>query len=118
MTTSQQRGQQAESLAAKYLQAQGLKILTRNYRLRGGEIDLIGRDGEYLVFVEVRYRRNAEFGGALYSIDVRKQQRIIRTAQHYLMRHAIDLPCRFDVLALDETQQITWLKNAFESNEN
>lgn len=116
MTTNQQRGQQAETWACEYLQTQGFQVLARNYRLRGGEIDLIGRDSDYLVFVEVRYRCNAEFGGALYSIDLRKQQRIIRTAQHYLMRNSVDLPCRFDVIAIDAAQQITWLKNAFETH--
>lgn len=115
MVTSQQRGQAAEDRACEYLQAQGFQLLARNYRLRGGEIDLIGRDGAYLVFVEVRYRSSEQFGGALHSIDSRKQQRIIRTAQHYLMRHPVDLPCRFDVIALDQAQQITWIKNAFET---
>lgn len=115
MTTSQQRGQLAEDRACDYLQAQGFELLTRNYRLRGGEIDLIGRDGDYLVFVEVRYRNTEAFGGALSSVDLRKQQRIIRTAEHYLMRYAVDLPCRFDVIAIDSAQQITWLKNAFET---
>ncbi|HPY39485.1 MAG TPA: YraN family protein [Thiolinea sp.] len=115
MTTRQQSGQAAEAKAWEYLQAQGFRLLARNYRLRGGEIDLIVHDGDYLVFVEVRYRSSEQFGGALQSIDLRKQQRIIRTAQHYLMRHALDLPCRFDVIALDRAQQITWLKNAFEA---
>lgn len=115
MTTSQQRGQLAEDWACEYLQAQGFQLLSRNYRLRGGEIDLIGREGAYLIFVEVRYRTSERFGGAVHSIDLRKQQRIIRTAQHYLMRHSVDLPCRFDVIAIDQTQQITWIKNAFET---
>lgn len=115
MSTSQQRGQAAEDKACDYLQAQGFQLLARNYRLRGGEIDIIGRDTTHLVFVEVRYRSSQQFGGALHSIDSRKQQRIIRTAQHYLMCHPLDLPCRFDVIALDQALQITWLKNAFET---
>ena len=115
MITSQQRGQAAEDRACEYLQAQGFQLITRNYRLRGGEIDLIGHDNECLVLVEVRYRHSEQFGGALQSIDFRKQQRIIRTAQHYLMHYPVDLPCRFDVIALDQAQQITWIKNAFET---
>jgi putative endonuclease len=115
MTSRQQQGQQAEDWAYNYLQAQGLSLVVRNYRLRGGEIDLIARDGDYLVFIEVRYRSSNQFGGALASIDLRKQQRIIRTAQHYLLTHPMDLPCRFDVIAIDQAQQITWLKNAFET---
>ena len=115
MTTSQQRGQQAETWACEYLQAQGFQVLSRNYRLRGGELDLIGRDGDYLVFVEVRYRSSEAFGGALHSISLAKQQRIIRTAQHYLMRYPVDSPCRFDVLAINHAQQITWIKNTFDT---
>lgn len=115
MATSQQRGQEAENWACAYLQAQGFQLLSRNYRLRGGELDLIGRDGDYLVFVEVRYRSSEKFGGAMQSISLAKQQRIIRTAQHYLMRHPVDWPCRFDVVAINQAQQITWIKNAFET---
>lgn len=114
MTTTQQRGQLAEDLASAYLQAQDVKILTRNYRLRGGEIDLIGQDGDYLVFIEVRYRGSEDFGGALGSIDRRKQQRIIHTAQYYLMQQPKDLACRFDVVAINAKHEISWLKNAFE----
>lgn len=116
MTSRQALGQLAENWACDYLQAQGFKLLARNYRLRGGEIDLIGQDGEYLVFIEVRYRSREDFGGALYSIDLRKQQKIIRTAQHYLLLHPYDLACRFDVIAINAQQQITWLKNAFDAS--
>src|SRR5204862_504789 len=77
-------GTLAEQRAERYLQSQGLGLIERNYRSRFGEIDLIMRDGTSLVFVEVRMRRNKDFGGAAASIDVRKQQRIIRTAHQYL----------------------------------
>ena len=77
-------GALAEQHAARYLQQQGLKPVAQNYRSRFGEIDLIMQDGATLVFVEVRLRRSANFGGAAASIDARKQQRIIRTAQQYL----------------------------------
>lgn len=112
MTTS---GVQAERWAARYLQQQGLILVTQNYRCRAGEIDLIMRDGEVLVFVEVRLRSNPSFGGAAASIDTRKQQRIIKTAQHYLATLPILPPCRFDALMLEDPQglQVQWLKNAF-----
>lgn len=111
-----ERGQQAERWAAQYLQQQGLQLVAQNYRGRFGEIDLIMRDGETLVFVEVRLRRNADFGGAAASIGVQKQQRIIRTAQQYLSTLSRTPPCRFDAVLLSETSErdLQWLKNAFD----
>lgn len=113
--TSTVQGQLAEAQACAYLQARGLLVLARNYRWRGGEIDLICRDADYLVFVEVRFRRCEDFGGALSSIDTRKQQRLIRTAQYYLMQQAVDHPVRFDVVALN-TETIHWIKDAFSAD--
>lgn len=112
-----QRGAQAETLAAQYLRQQGLKLLAQNYRCRFGEIDLIMQDGTTLVFIEVRLRRHADFGGAAASIDTRKQQRIIRTAQHYLAHLARTPPCRFDAVLMDgiENDRVQWLKNAFDA---
>ncbi len=107
-------GAQAEQQAAQYLQRQGLEPVARNYRCRFGEIDLIMRDGATLVFVEVRLRRSAGFGGAAASIDARKQQRIIRTAQQYLAGLAHTPPCRFDAVLLDDNG-MQWLRNAFET---
>ena len=110
-------GAQAEQWAAQYLQQQGMKPVARNYRSRFGEIDLIMRDGATLVFIEVRLRRNAGFGGAAASIDARKQQRIIRTAQQYLADLTHLPPCRFDAMLMDDAQgcNAQWLKNAFEA---
>jgi putative endonuclease len=110
-------GAQAEQWAAQYLQQQGLKLIAQNYRGRFGEIDLIMQDGMSLVFIEVRLRRNTGFGGAVASIDTRKQQRIIRTAQQYLATLANTPPCRFDVVLMDDVQgvQMQWLKNAFDA---
>ena len=110
-------GVQAEQWAAQYLRQQGLKLIAQNYRGRFGEIDLIMQDGVSLVFIEVRLRRNAGFGGAAASIDTRKQQRIIRTAQQYLATLANTPPCRFDVVLMDDVQgvQAQWLKNAFDA---
>lgn len=109
------KGVQAEQWAARYLQQQGLQQLAKNYRCRAGEIDLIMQDGDTLVFVEVRLRSNVDFGGAAASIDSRKQQRIIRTAQHYLAALPRIPPCRFDAVLMEDPQglQMQWLKNAF-----
>ncbi len=110
-------GTLAEQWAAQYLQRQGLKPVERNYRSRFGEIDLIMKDGATLVFVEVRLRRNGGFGGAAASIDGRKQQRLIRTAQHYLAGLAQTPPCRFDAVLMDDAQgrNVQWLRNAFDT---
>ena len=110
-------GAEAEQLAAQYLQQQGLKLITQNYRSRFGEIDLIMQDGAIVVFVEVRLRRHAGYGGAAASIDAHKQKRIINTAQHYLAGLARIPQCRFDAVLLDDTheEQLHWLKNAFEA---
>ncbi len=110
-------GAQAEQWAAQYLRQRGLKPVTENYRGRFGEIDLIMQDGAALVFVEVRLRHNADFGGAAASIDTRKQQRLIRTAQQYLASLARVPPCRFDAVLMDDAQgaNVQWLKNAFEA---
>jgi putative endonuclease len=114
-------GDSAEDRALAHLQQQGLTLVQRNYRLAGGprqrgaEIDLImrARDGT-LVFVEVRARRGAGHGGAAASVSALKQQRIVRAAQHFLMRLATLPPCRFDVVAVDgETLQ--WLPGAFDA---
>jgi len=114
MTT---RGAQAEHWAADYLLHQGLKAVTQNYRSRFGEIDLIMRDDNVLVFVEVRLRSNANFGGAAASVDHHKQQRLIRTAQQYLASLPRTPPCRFDVVLMDDAQgrNAQWLKNAFDA---
>jgi len=106
-------GAQAEQLAADYLLRHGLRLITKNYRSRFGEIDLILADGNVLVFVEVRLRRNANFGGAAASIDARKQAKLITTAQQYLTTLPTVPPCRFDAILLDGSGQIEWLKNAF-----
>lgn len=105
------RGAAAEALAADFLIARGLTIVERNFRCRAGEIDLIARDRETLVFVEVRLRRGAAFGGAAASITVAKRQRIARAARFYLGRLGQEPPCRFDAILLDalEAQRIEWL---------
>ena len=106
------RGAAAEALAASYLATRGLTIVQRNYRCRGGEIDLIARDREVLVFVEVRLRRNRAFGTAAESITAAKRRRLRLAARHYLARLGREPPCRFDAVLLDalETENIEWLR--------
>jgi putative endonuclease len=114
-------GDSAENRALAHLQQQGLRLLSRNYRLAGGprqrgaEIDLIlsAPDGT-LVFVEVRARGDASHGGAAASVTATKQRRIVRAAQHYLMGLAVLPPCRFDVVAIDG-DALQWLPGAFEA---
>lgn len=117
MPTTKTLGDNAEALACQYLQAKGLHLLKRNYRLRTGEIDLVFRDRGHVVFVEVRYRKNQQFGGALASIDHRKQQKIIHTAHHYIRQYGVTLPVRFDVVAIHGKNDIQWLQHAFEAEE-
>ena len=113
-------GRAGEALALRYLEARGLRVLERNYRVargrsrRGGEIDLIARaaDGT-LVFVEVRVRRSGAGGGAAASVSPAKRARLIYAAQTYLSQLARVPPCRFDVVAVDG-DQVQWLKAAFD----
>ncbi|MEI7456877.1 MAG: YraN family protein [Nitrosomonadales bacterium] len=111
------KGPDAEKLAAEFLQQQGLQLLAHNYRSRFGEIDLIMQDGSVLVFVEVRQRSRADYGGAAASIDVHKQRKLISTAQHYLAQLHHTPPCRFDALLIDDAAgcHVQWLKNAFDA---
>lgn len=108
------KGAQAEDLAADYLSRRGVKIIARNFRIRGGEIDLIGEDGITLVFVEVRLRSNSQYGGAAASITPHKQRRIILAAQHWLSQHG-NRDCRFDCVVMDavDAARIEWIKHAF-----
>lgn len=117
--TTSSAGKLAEELAARFLEKQGLPVVARNFRCRGGEIDLVCRDAKVLVFVEVRLRRNADFGGAAASITSSKQRRIILAAQHYLAAHAkADSDCRFDCILLDASTEnnIEWICDAFAAN--
>ena len=107
-------GARAEEQAARFLAGRGLKILARNYRCRGGEIDLVCRDGATLVFVEVRLRTNRDFGGAAASITPAKQRRIALAANHYLAGKPLPA-CRFDAVLLDGTR-IDWIRNAFDAS--
>ncbi len=108
------RGAEAEQAALIWLLAQGWTEVQRNFRCRGGEIDLIMQDRETLVFVEVRRRSRATHGDAGASITRTKQRRLIIAAQLFLQRYRMPPPCRFDVIAFDG-DNMHWLKNAFEA---
>lgn len=109
-----QLGTEYENVAAEYLQSQGCEIIERNFRCRSGEIDLIAREGEYLCFVEVKYRAGSTCGSPLDAVGSRKQRQILKVAKYYLMKNdmTMDTPCRFDVVAV-EGKKITLLRNAF-----
>lgn len=107
-------GLHAEKVALDYLNREGLKPVQRNFRCRLGEIDLIMQDGDCLVFVEVRYRTNANFTSAGPTVDVHKQRKLIRTAAFFLARRSryADKVMRFDVVAING-KNVQWIKDAF-----
>ncbi len=111
---TRKHGELAEQLAADWLQRRGLHVIERNFRVRGGEIDLICREGDVTVFVEVRLRQHAGYGGAGASITPHKQRRLVLAAQHWLQRHGEGL-CRFDCILLDSLERPTpeWIRDAF-----
>jgi putative endonuclease len=114
--TSREQGLFAETLVLKHLQTQGLRLVTHNYQLKLGEIDLIMREGEILVFIEVRARENFDEIHPFETVTKAKQGRIISTAKHYLWTHDLldTCPCRFDVVAVNlSSLEIDWVKDAF-----
>jgi len=118
MTLRRATGNAFEVAAETHARAHGLVTLDRNISCRFGEIDLVLRDRDVVVFAEVRYRDSQRFGGALSSVDGRKQRRMIAAAQFYLQsRPALSrAPCRFDVFAIDGDigqPQINWIRDAF-----
>ncbi len=120
--TTKSVGDAGETRALAHLEGQGLTLVQRNYRVaagpnaRGGEVDLIlrERDGT-LVFVEVRARSSAAFGGAAASVSASKQRRLVFAAQHFLRRYSALPPCRFDVVAID-ADHVQWLRGAFDTS--
>ena len=115
-------GDAAEALALRWLQARGLSLVQRNYRVargpraRGGEVDLVMREPDgTLVFVEVRARSGGSHGGAAASVTTAKQRSLVLAAQHYLMRLPVLPPCRFDVVAVDG-ETVEWLRAAFDAD--
>lgn len=119
-TSKSETGENAENAACQYLQQQGLKLIERNYFCPRGEIDLIMKDANTTIFVEVRYRRNIRFGSGAESVDWRKQEKLLATAAHYLQSHpkAAKGACRFDVVSLteqDHQPKIEWINDAFQA---
>jgi len=119
LSSPQAFGQVAETLAADMLRKKGYRIIEKNLRLAGGELDLIAEDQGTLVFIEVKARRGEQLGGAPYAINTRKQQQIIKLAQCYLSKHRLaDKQCRFDVILVVGTQEssphLTHIEQAFE----
>ncbi len=112
-------GDEAELLACNYLSQQGLRLLERNYRCRGGEIDLIMQHDDSLVFIEVRYRKNIAYGHATETITTHKQRRLIHCARVYMNHHDNwNVPARFDVVSIEGEpgqRQIEWISNAFQT---
>lgn len=102
-------------MAADYLQGQGFQILDHNFSSRFGEIDIVAREGNYLVFAEVKYRATDSGGHPLEAVDLRKQRRIGKTADYYLLRYGYgeNTPCRFDVVGIIG-DEIIHVRNAFE----
>lgn len=110
-------GSQYEHLAGFYLEKQGYVIIEYNWHCRSGEIDIIARDGAYLVFCEVKYRRTISAGHPLEAVDVRKQRVISRCANVYLTQKGLfDIPCRFDVIGIlgESPYELTHVKDAFD----
>jgi len=116
------RGDAVETAALGFLQQHGLHLLARNAQARGGELDLVMRDGDALVFVEVRYRASAAFGGGAASVDAGKRRKLVHAAQVFLARHPqhADAPCRFDVIDASgdpASPRIDWLRDAFRADD-
>lgn len=98
---SREAGLEAEEKAARFLETLGYSVLERNFRARTGEIDIVARDGETLVFVEVRSRRSGDFGSPAETVTAAKRRKIIKTALAYAQARLLDCPMRFDVIAME-----------------
>ena len=112
---TREKGAQKEQQVCAYLLSEGVEILERNFRAGQGEIDVIGRDGSYLVFFEVKYRAGAVRGSAAEAVGSAKQRKICQVADYYRLRHQCseDTPIRFDVVAIDG-ERLRWIKNAYD----
>jgi putative endonuclease len=111
------RGALEEDIALAYMQAQGLQLLARNVRFKGGELDLVMRDGDTLVITEVRKRSRDDFGTAAETVGAAKQRRIVLATKLWLARQPqyYQHPIRFDVCTLDATNKVSWLRAAFDA---
>ena len=114
MANKRKLGTEKEALAAVYLQEHGVEILDKNFYFHGGELDLIARDGEYICFIEVKYRRDSTFGYPEEAVTVSKQRKIRYGATVYLHQkhYPPDTPCRFDVISICQ-EEVRWISDAF-----
>jgi len=114
MQSNRSLGTEKEMLAVEYMKQQGAILLEQNFYFRGGEIDLIIKDGEYICFIEVKYRNSRNYGFPEEAVTPAKQKKIIQGARIYLYRnhYPSDTPCRFDVISVYK-DEITWIKDAF-----
>ncbi|MEA2118363.1 YraN family protein [Halovibrio sp. HP20-50] len=116
--TARARGAAIEQIAAQWLCKQGLTLIAQNHHVKGGELDLVMRDDDILVFIEVKHRTTARYGHPLETITYQKQQRLVRAASLYLARGGLSSPCRFDILAIigkSPDLDFHWVKAAFDA---
>jgi len=116
LTQRKQKGNEAEDQACQFLIQKGLILIQRNFATKLGEVDLIMQDDDVLVFIEVRYRKNRDFGGSALSVTPKKQKRIIKAALAYQQKNAPQASMRFDVVAIEgegSNKKIDWINNAF-----
>lgn len=116
--TARTRGAAIERLAAQWLQQHGLTLVTSNHHVKGGELDLVMKDQDILVFIEVKHRTTTRYGHPLETVTAQKRHRLIRAAKLYIARHAVSSPCRFDILAITGTPpalEFQWEKAAFDA---
>jgi putative endonuclease len=116
------KGAVGEDRAVAWLRGRGYRVLARNVRNAGGELDVVAQDGDTLCFVEIKARTSPAFGGAVAAVDRTKRGKLVRAARAYLSREPWDGPCRFDVLAIDlapeaDEPRFTLLRNAFQAEE-
>lgn len=114
MQNKRSLGAEKELLASEYLKEQGVFILANNFFFHGGELDLVARDGEYICFIEVKYRKSSSYGFPEEAVTAAKQRKILQGAKLYLYqnKYPADTPCRFDVISIYK-DEITWIKDAF-----
>lgn len=111
---SSEKGAHFERIAEQYLSQSGLTLIERNFRCKFGEIDLIMREKETFVFIEVKYRESKQYGGAINSLSSKKMQRLRRSIAHYCQLHRIsDSPLRIDFVAIDGDEHCQWIKNIY-----
>ncbi|TVP50879.1 MAG: YraN family protein [Halomonas sp.] len=116
--TARARGAAIEQIAAQWLRQQGLTLVATNHHVKGGELDLVMRDGDILVFIEVKHRTTTRFGHPLETVTYQKQQRLVRAARLYIARSGLSSPCRFDILGIigkPPDLEFHWAKAAFDA---